>query len=79
MFAGSDDGDEGIVRRKYSSDIENRRTVWELSEQRWEILIITVDDPGSYTCESLFDMFDSFIRFFVYYTDGSVHIEACCE
>ncbi len=79
MFAGSNDGDEGIVRWKYSADIENSGTVWELSEERREVLIITVDNPRSHACEGSFDMFDNFIRFFVYYTDGSVHIEACCD
>ena len=79
VFAGTDDRDQGIVRWKYSADIENRGTVWELSEERREVLIITVDDPGSHACESSFDMFDNFIRFFVYYGDRSVYIEACCD
>lgn len=79
VFARTDDRDDGIVRRKCPSDIENSGTVWELSEERREVLITTVDDPGSHACESSFDMFDNFICFFVYYTDGSVHIEACCD
>lgn len=33
VFARADDGDEGIVRWKYSADIENSGTVWELAEK----------------------------------------------
>ncbi len=79
MFARADDGDEGIVRWKHSADIENSGTIRQLAEERREVLIITVDDPGSYACERSFDMFDNFIRFFVYYGDRSVHIEGFCD
>lgn len=33
VLARTDDGDESVVRRKYTSDIENCRTVWELAEE----------------------------------------------
>lgn len=79
VFARADDGDEGIVRWKHSADIENSGTVRKLAEERRKVLIITVDDPGSHACESSFDMFDNFIRFFVYYGDSSLKLEACCD